>query len=216
MNKIESTDRTHLLDSALRVEYLSLSWVVTETILSAFAAVAVGSLAISAFSVDSGVELLSGFVLLGRLFMERRTGRDAQSKRVERISAAIVGLCLFTLAIFISLKSGQALHRHASAPMSQLGLMVALGSSVITPWLAFQKRRLGERLHSHALMGDAACSMTCAYMAWTLLGGLLLQKLFGFWWIDPVAAVGILYFVLREAWESLIGAWTGEEHIHAH
>jgi divalent metal cation (Fe/Co/Zn/Cd) transporter len=42
-------------------------------------------------------------------------------------------------------------------------------------------------------------------MAGTLLAGLALRALFGWWWADPVAALGIVYFVVREAREALAG-----------
>ena len=44
-------------------------------------------------------------------------------------------------------------------------------------------------------------------MAATLLLGLGLNTLFGWWWADPVAALGIVYFLVREGRE----AWLGED-----
>jgi divalent metal cation (Fe/Co/Zn/Cd) transporter len=201
---------------ALQVEFLSLAWIFIEAILSAIAALQAGSLAMSAFSVDSAVELLSGLVLTSRLWLEYQYGEDRLSALVERTASAVVGVCLFSLAAFIAWRSGEALAIRHSVSATTLGILVTAGSSLITPWLARSKRRLGVKLHSHALLGDAACSMTCAYMAWTLLAGLLLEQIVGWWWIDPLAAVGILYFVTREAWESVIAAWRGSQHVHSH
>lgn len=201
---------------ALQVEVISLSWIIVEAVLSAIAALQVGSLAMSAFSVDSAVELISGLVLTSRLWLEFNRGEDQLSSVVERTASGVVGACLFALAAFIAWRSGEALAVHHYVPATTLGIAVAAGSSLITPWLARAKRRLGVKLHSHALMGDAACSMTCAYMAWTLLAGLLLQQALGWWWLDPLAAIGILYFVTREAWESATAAWTGAAHVHSH
>jgi divalent metal cation (Fe/Co/Zn/Cd) transporter len=36
----------------------------------------------------------------------------------------------------------------------------------------------------------------------TLLGGLALNALFGWWWADPIAALGIVYFLVREGREA--------------
>ena len=74
------------------------------------------------------------------------------------------------------------------------------------PLLARVKRNVAESIGSPALKGDAACTITCAYMAATLLGGLALNALFGFWWADPIAALGIVYFLVREGRE----AWNGD------
>lgn len=213
---IAATRRRRLVWMALQIEFVSLAWIVVEAVLSAVAALQSGSLALSAFSVDSAIELLSGLVLTSRLWLEFQYGEAGLSEVVERVSSAIVGVCLFSLAAYIAWRSGQALAIRHSVHTTSLGIAVVAGSSIITPWLARSKHRLGVRLHSHALLGDAACSMTCAYMAWTLLAGLMLQQVFGWWWIDPLAAVGILYFVTREAWESVIATWTGAAHVHNH
>jgi divalent metal cation (Fe/Co/Zn/Cd) transporter len=199
---------------AVQLEAVSLLWIVIETVLSAIAALSAGSLAISAFSVDSAVEMLSGVVLFLRLLAEYLARQDVVSEVAERIASFVVGICLIALAAYISFRSGQLLAARTPAEVSHLGIGVAAASGLITPWLARAKYRLGMRMHSHALMGDAACSMTCAYMAWTLLAGLLLQWAFGWWWIDPVAAVGILYFVMREAGDSLHAARHGGVHVH--
>lgn len=214
MQTEDDQNRQKWLDLALRIESVSVSWVMIEFVLSALAAIQVGSLAISAFSVDSAVELVSGVVLFVRLWSERRHGRSQATSEAERVASAVVAACLFTMAAFISFKSGQALAVRVTPDTSWLGFVVAFTSSLVTPWLALQKRKLGRLLDSHALLGDAACSITCAYMAWTLLAGLVLQQAFGWWWADPVAAVGILYFVLHEAWESAIAARLGEAHHH--
>ena len=42
-------------------------------------------------------------------------------------------------------------------------------------------------------------------MAATLLAGLVARAAFGWWWADPVAALGIVYFIVREAREALAG-----------
>ncbi len=50
---------------------------------------------------------------------------------------------------------------------------------------------------------DAVCSVTCAYMSLTLLAGLLLNRFFGWWWADPLAALVIVYYGIREAVHAL-------------
>lgn len=211
--------RRKWLRLGLRIQVLSVLWTLLEAVLGTMAAAAVGSLAMSAFSVDSAIELLSGFVLLVRLGIEYQSGEDRISEWIEwteRIAAAIVAGALFTLAAYIAWRSGVALASREPVQISLLGLIVAAIAALVSPLLAVAKRRVGERIDSHALIGDAACSMTCGYMAWVLLAGIVLQWAFGWWWVDSIAAIGILYFILREAWESAAAAWTGEPHVHGH
>ena len=58
--------------------------------------------------------------------------------------------------------------------------------------------------------GDAVNSITCAYMAGTVLLGLLLQSLFGWWWVQDVAALLFLVWLARETWEAFEEARTPE------
>ena len=78
------------------------------------------------------------------------------------------------------------------------------------PLLWQSKLRISKRIGSAALKADAMCSITCAYMSFTLLVGLLLNAFFGFWWADPLAALVLVYFIVREGREALHEARTGE------
>jgi divalent metal cation (Fe/Co/Zn/Cd) transporter len=78
------------------------------------------------------------------------------------------------------------------------------------PLLCKGKLRVAKRIESRALKADAACSITCAYMSLTLLVGLLLNRLFGWWWADPLAALALVYFLVQEGREALHEARTGE------
>ena len=206
--------RPELLRRALRLEVLSLFWVLTEVVVGVIAAQRAGSLAISAFSIDSAIELLSGIVLFTRISWELRSEDSDAIPNIERIASAVVGISLLLLAAWTAFESGRAFAAASRVETSGIGLALAAVSSLLTPWLARRKRHLGLLLHSHALLGDAACSATCGYMAWTLLTGLVAQWAFGWWWVDAVAALGIVYFITREAWESLSSAWTGVAHVH--
>lgn len=206
--------RNQAITKALQVEVVSLLWVGVEATVGPVLAAMTNSLAMSAFSFDSGVEFISGLVVLSRIWREFQVGHGEEVRRLERFSSAVVAACLFALAAFISFKSGQALAARSLPAPSTSAILLALASCVITPYLAKRKHRLGCLLHSHALLGDAACGFTCAYMAFTLLFGLLTERWFGWWWMDPVAAVGILYFVIEEAMDSAKAAFSGEAHQH--
>src|SRR5438552_2383482 len=67
----------------------------------------------------------------------------------------------------------------------------------------------GGRGGSGALRGDAACAITCAYMAGMLPVGLALSAGFGWWWADGLAALALLYWLVPEAGEALEGARAG-------
>ena len=52
---------------------------------------------------------------------------------------------------------------------------------------------------------DAKQTEFCAYLSAILLGGLVLNSLFGLWWADPIAAVIMVPIIAREGIEGLRG-----------
>jgi divalent metal cation (Fe/Co/Zn/Cd) transporter len=71
------------------------------------------------------------------------------------------------------------------------------------PWLAYTKRRLAARLDSPSLRGDAASSLTCGFMAGTVLIGVGLHATLHVGWVEDVAALGFLYWLVQETRETL-------------
>jgi divalent metal cation (Fe/Co/Zn/Cd) transporter len=67
------------------------------------------------------------------------------------------------------------------------------------PYLWWQKRKIGDETNNLPLSIDAVESVTCLFMSIALLGGLLAEYFFGFWWADYLATAVILVFVAREA-----------------
>jgi divalent metal cation (Fe/Co/Zn/Cd) transporter len=74
------------------------------------------------------------------------------------------------------------------------------------PLLARAKLRVGQAIGSAALVADAKCSMACAWLSVTVLVGLALNVALGWWWADPVAALCMVPFLVREGREALEAA----------
>jgi divalent metal cation (Fe/Co/Zn/Cd) transporter len=54
-----------------------------------------------------------------------------------------------------------------------------------------------------ALAARGLETLLCSYLSATLLAGLALNGLFGWWWADPVAGLAIPTFMVREAIKTL-------------
>lgn len=191
--------------TGIRVEWLTIGWMVVEALVSVGAGLAAGSIALIAFGVDSVIELVSAGTLLWRLRLEA-AGGDAVAARVERAerrASRVVGTSLLLLAVYVVVQSGYDLWSRAAPERSLPGIALAAAALLVMPALVRAKRRIAGIIDSPALRGDAACGMVCAYMAATLLAGLVLRAAFGWWWADPVAALGIVYFIVREGREAL-------------
>jgi divalent metal cation (Fe/Co/Zn/Cd) transporter len=195
--------RTVDLRAGIRVERLTIVWMVIEAAVSVGAGLAAGSIALVSFGVDSVIELVSAGVLLRRLRMETVEGPTARIERAERQAGRVAGWSLLALAAYVVIQSALDLWTRTAAQPSPVGIVLAAAALLVMPALIRTKRAVASSLNSPALKGDAACGVACVYMAATLLAGLLLRATLGWWWADPVAALGIVFFIVREGREAL-------------
>jgi divalent metal cation (Fe/Co/Zn/Cd) transporter len=187
----------------VRIEVFTVIWMVVEAVVSSGAGVLAGSALLTAFGLDSVVELISGAILLWRLLVEAR-GEDAEYvEQAERRSAWVVFVCLALLCLYVLGTSLNGLVTKARPEGSLIGIAIAAAAVLVMPWLAFTKRRIAARIESGALRGDAASSLTCGYMAGAVLVGVLLNTLFHWWWAEDVAALVFLMFLFQETREVL-------------
>ena len=192
------------------IEVVALFWMVIEAGIAITTGFATRSVSLEGFGIDSVIELVAGGVLLWRLLVERRGGSSEVIGQAERRASWITGISLFGLALYIIVESAFALFTQSRPQVSWWGISLAIAAAIIMPLLWQGKLRVAKRISSNALKADAVCSVTCAYMSFTLLIGLLLNKFFGLWWADLLAALALVYFIVREGREALHEARTGE------
>lgn len=164
-----------------------------EAVLGIGAGVAARSVLLTAFGLDSLIELLSGVVVLRRL--QRRTGEMAAT----RFSAILlVLLCMYVLASSIA-----GLLFRLVPEASLLGMGVSAAAIVAMPLLARAKRRVNQVLESPSLRADIAETVSCAFLAGITLVGLAVSGLTGWWWVQYVAALLLLGWLVPEAREAV-------------
>lgn len=202
------SDRPALLKKACRLEYLTVGWNVVEGLIAVSAALAAGSVALLGFGLDSFVESTSGLILLWRLSKERRSDEASTEdiERLDRRAQRLVGATLFLLAAYIAIDSVMALWGGERPEVSFVGLGLVSVSLAVMWWLARAKAQVARELSSRALQADAFQTLACWWLSIVTLVGLGLNAALGWWWADPVAALGVSALVLREGRE----AWRGE------
>ncbi|QRK07779.1 cation transporter [Archangium violaceum] len=196
------------LQRATALTLLTLGWNVVEGIIAVVAALAAGSVALLGFGVDSFVESTSAGVMLWRLSAERRARRTPEEMdRLDRRAHRLIGLSLFALAAYIAWEAGSALLTREKPQPSFVGIGLTLVSLGVMVWLARAKKRTAVALGSRAMAADAFQTTACWWLSLITLGGIGLNALFGWWWADPAAALGMTLFIAKEARE----AWRGED-----
>lgn len=199
--------REPLLRHALRLEWLTVSWNIVEGVIAVLAALAAGSVALLGFGIDSFVECASGVILIWRLRAERRAADPRAVERLDRRAHKLVALSLFALALWVAVDASLSLWRAERPEVSLPGLVLLIISILVMIWLASAKRRAAAALESRALAADAFQTSACFWLSVIALAGIGLNAAAGWWWADPVAALGMTVFLVREGSE----AWRGED-----
>jgi divalent metal cation (Fe/Co/Zn/Cd) transporter len=195
-------DRASAVRRGKRLEYATVAYNSVEGLIGIGAGLVAGSIALVGFGFDSVIEVTSGAVLLWRL---RADVDPARREHVEAVSVRIVGICFFVLALYIAYDSVRMLLLRESPERSLPGIVLAIASLVVMPILARAKRRVARMIASNALAADARQTELCMYLSAILLGGLVLNATFGWWWADPAAGLLMIPIVLREGLNGLKG-----------
>ncbi len=199
---INEKDRGALVKKGRRLEAFTVFWNSLEGIIAIASGVIAGSIALVGFGFDSGIEVLSGLILWIRLSLD---ANEASRERLERISLRLVGVSFLLLAAYVGFYSISMLLKHEAPQKSLVGIMLALLSLIVMPWLANQKRKIASAINSRSLAADAKQTDFCVYLSAILLVGLLLNTIFGWWWADPLSALIMVPIIAKEGWEGLSG-----------
>jgi len=111
-----------------------------------------------------------------------------------------IGLLLLVASV-VALMSGYGLlvaPRHTNTHESVWGILIGLVAKIGMPILAGYKLKVAARLNSRALRADAMEAITCGYLSIVLIVGLAATRLFGWWWLDSVAALALIPFLVKE------------------
>ena len=201
-----TNNRSEIIRQAFLLEYLTLAWMTVEAAVAIASGIAANSLTLLAFGIDSVIELASAGVLVWRLTVELRHGQMF-AESAERKASRIGGGLLFTLAVYVIASAGWKLWTHQGAEFSLLGLILCVFAVPIMYFLSRRKLGLAETLGSRALRADAVESITCGWLSLVVVAALFLQLAIGAWWVDAVASLGIVWFLISEGRE----AWSGDE-----
>ena len=207
-----------LRKTALILVAAGLFWNLLEAGVSLWAAAESGSVALLATrlpGLDSIVELLAGGVLVWRL----RTGlEESEAEAAERRAQRLLGLSFFLLAAYIVIHSAANLLGFFPEPEPSLvGVVLVVASAVVMSALYVAKMRIATRMQSWSLRAEAMESLFCDLQDVTILVGLGLNSLFSWWWADPVVAMFLVPFFIKEGLENFAGHdHSGHDHGEEH
>lgn len=183
----------------------TLAYNVLEAVIAIWSGLRAESIALLGFGLDSVIETAAAAVLLWRLGLEARGVDPERLESTERSVHRFVGGTFIALALYVVAQSGWSLWRHEAAEESVVGIVLAAASLAVMPLVAWGKLRAARELGSGALRAEARETLACSYLSFTLLVGLALNAALGWWWADPLAALLMVPWLVKEGLEGLRG-----------
>ena len=189
---------------ALLLSYFTVGYNIIEFIVSLIAGALSGSIALIGFGLDSFVESLSGVIMVWRF---RKHGKISKQEEeiIEKRAEKFVGYTFLILAGYVLYTSINKLINIEIPEPSLLGIIIALLSIIIMPFLFYYKYKIGKAINSRSLIADSKETLACSFLSVALLVGLGANYVFGFWQADPIVGLIISLFLVREGFETLKG-----------
>ncbi len=183
-----------------------IRWLVAATItynvIEAIVAIAAGtiasSIALIGFGLDSVIEVSSAAAVAWQF-----AGPDHE--RREKVALRVIAGSFFALAAYVTVEALRALIGGHQPEQSNVGIVLVSISVVVMPFLSWAQRRAGRELGSASAVADSKQTLLCTYLSAAVLVGLVLNAALGWWWADPVVALGLAAVAVREGREALRG-----------
>ena len=195
-----AAERRAVLQRRIRwVVAATIGYNVVEAVVALAAGRAASSAALVGFGLDSVVEVLSAAAVAWQF-----SAPDPEAR--ERTAMRLIAVSFLGLAAFVTVDAARSLLGGAEPERSTVGIVLAAVSLLVMPGLSWFERRTGRELGSASAVADSHQTLLCSYLSAALLVGLVLHSALGWWWTDPVAALVIAGFAVREG----IEAWHGD------
>ena len=190
-------ERAELLESALRLSFITIAWNGTVGVAALVVAFASGSLALAGFALNALLDSSASVVLVWRFRREREA--PASAAHLERKAIGWIALAMLLVALYIGVQAVRAFEHGSHPKASVFGAVLAALSVAFLPWLGTRKLEVARRLRSPSLRGDAVLTLSAAALAAITLAALVLNSAFDWWWADPLAALLIALALGTEA-----------------
>jgi divalent metal cation (Fe/Co/Zn/Cd) transporter len=189
-------DRAAAVRRARFLNRFTLAYNAVEGAVALAAGIVAGSVSLVGFGLDSVIEVWASLILTWRLAAERRSGC---TQATDRRATRAVAVSFIALALYVAADATSRLVDGARPETTIIGIVLTAVSLLVMPLLARAKRRVAPALGSRAQEAEADQTRLCAYMSAVVLVGLLANSVLGWWWADPVAALGIAALAVIDA-----------------
>jgi len=195
-------DREIWLRRALVLVAGTMVYNAVEAGVALWAGTVASSVALVGFGFDSVIELAAATVVLWRMAIEARGADTTRVAAAENRVRRFVGVTFFVLAAYVLIQSVWNLWTENPPAESAVGIVLALISLMVMPLIAVGKFKVADVLDSRALRAEAKETLACSYLSFCLFLGLVANAVVGWWWADPVAAILMVPWLVKEGLEA--------------
>jgi divalent metal cation (Fe/Co/Zn/Cd) transporter len=179
------------------LEAVTLGWNVVGVVVLTVIALGSGSVAIVGFGLDSLIEIGASIVVIWEL---SGTGGARRARALRVIAVAFL-----LLAVYLVGQAALALVTQLRPSDGPAGVVWTGVTAIVMFLLAAGKAATGRRLGDPVLIAEGRVTTVDGLLAVAVLIGLALDALLGWWWTDPLAALVIVGYAVREAVHLLRG-----------
>jgi len=176
----------------------TITYNVLEAVIAISAGTVAGSIALIGFGLDSVIEVSSAAAVAWQF-------SAPDPERREQVALRVIAGSFFALAAYVTVEALRTLVTGSEPERSTVGIVLVAVSVVVMPFLSWAQRRAGRELGSASAVADSRQTLLCTYLSAGVLVGLVLNAALGWWWADPVVALGLAAVAVREGRNALHG-----------
>lgn len=186
----------NLHKKALLLEYLTICWNILEGVVSMGIGVMSGSVSLFAYGLESSVEVFSSSVTVW--------GLKGAGKIREKKALKMIGWAYLVVSAYIFIDAIKSLFEMRHPQGSILGIIFMILTIIVMLVLGFLKKDVGQKINSEVVLADAKFTLIDAALSATVLIGLTLNALFGWWWTDQALALFLSGAAFREGLKEIL------------
>lgn len=170
-----------------------------------------GSVSIISEAIHSTMDLLAAIIAF---FSVRISDKPADSKhpyghgKFENISGVIEALLIFIASVWIIFEAVRKIIHPEEIESIGIGFIVMFISAGVNSLVSRQLYKIAKQTDSIALEADALHLKTDVYTSLGVGTGLFLIWITGLSYLDPVVAIAVALFILKESYELLKTAFS--------
>ena len=192
-----TAERERLRRRGMWLLWATIAWNVTEGAITIALGLAAGSIALTAFGLDSMIEVFASLVVIWHV----RDLDDLDNHHRNRRALRLVAGAFFALGAFLVVTSVERLISGDRPDESPIGIAYLAIAALVMFGLAWAKRRVATQLDNDPLAAEARLSFLDGLLASGILLALVLTAALDWWWADPVAGLLVALIAFHEGKE---------------